>query len=643
VATQINRRDLSWIVLLAVFFIFGLAVSWERWGNPVVDCGREMNQPLRLAEGQMLYSDVRHIYGPLSPYINSLLFRAFGPSLNVLYGDGIFTAIIIIGLVYWLSRQLLDRAWSAAATLSVMWLCAFKQAGNYFMPYSYSALHGCALGLVTLALSLRFAQAASAHRASRAPRVFMLLLTAGLSSGLTLLAKTEMGLAAVFCGLVAVAVSVYPSIKRAVYLCALFLAPAILLVVAVYGLIGLRVGLHTLSNESYLFLQNLPQELVYYNLRMSGFDRPLLSLAGMIGAAIRLAALAAVIAATALLLARRRKKIVELQIALANARVTDAGQIGYSQLWMMLAVSLVLFIAVPLGGHMQLEKGPYLAMPLFLAAILIGAFIQYRRQLSKNARPNFETLALIIISIYALASLARVLLRVRSGGAYSSYMLPASVILFTYCWAVLFAKLFPDAQSRRLARNLGLGLIFIWITITSGVLSHRYRSSYTHPISTARGTMYAPPDVGESANEAISFINRETAPGEPVAVLPEGTSLNFFTERPNPLRDEITTPGFLDSKGERRAIERLISTGTRLVLITNRPTPEFGPAAFGKDYCKVLMRWIEENFEQCAVFGPDQDPGLQIGSKTFFIRAYRKKATDREAEQARITPPASES
>src|SRR5438105_13884215 len=150
-----NRRDLLWIALIAASFAFGLAVSWQRWGNPLVDCGREMNQPLRLAGGEMLYSDVRHIYGPLSPYLNAALYRLFGASLNVLYADGIITAMLILALVYWLARQLMTPLAAAAATLSVMWLCAFKQAGNYILPYSYGSLHGSVLGLATLALLVR--------------------------------------------------------------------------------------------------------------------------------------------------------------------------------------------------------------------------------------------------------------------------------------------------------------------------------------------------------------------------------------------------------------------------------------------------------------------------------------------------------
>src|SRR4029453_8968983 len=82
-------RDDAWIVILAVSFALALLMSWQRWADPIVDVGREMNQPLRLAGGERLYSDVRHIYGPLSPWLHAVLYRLFGPSLTILYADGI--------------------------------------------------------------------------------------------------------------------------------------------------------------------------------------------------------------------------------------------------------------------------------------------------------------------------------------------------------------------------------------------------------------------------------------------------------------------------------------------------------------------------------------------------------------------------
>jgi hypothetical protein len=632
VATQISRRDLPWVALIAVSFALALAVSWERWGNPLVDCGREMNQPLRLARGEALYSDVRHIYGPLSPHLNAALYKIYGPSLAALYADGVVTTIIILALVYWLARQLMGRVQSAAAALTVMCLCALKPSGNYVLPYSYSALHGCALGLVALALLVRAAQL-SLDRERPGARFGLkvkagggyYLFGAGVIAGLTALAKTEMGLAALVTGVAAAGLIGYPRLKRSLTLGALFIAPAAAVIIAVYAAVIARVGWATLSEESFLFMRNLPAELIYFNKRISGFDAPLDSLIQMLGAALRVAALAAVVAAVSRFAARGRKKHAQAQqVAARDTAVSDAGRASYPQLWTILAALAALLLATPVVSRMQWDKGPYLAMPILLGALLITGLIEFQRRLS-GGNKSAGTLVLLIVAAYALASLARVMLRVRSGGAYSSYLLPASVILFTYAWTKSLPCLLRGGRARRLARNIAIGLILFDVVVTAGLLGYRYRTKNTHAISTPRGTIITLPDMGVSFNEAIAFIERETAAGEPVAVMPEGTSLNFLTDRANPLREEITTPGFLDAAGEERAIRRLEETNTRVVMITNRATSEFGPAVFGRDYCTRLMGWIEENFDEVAIFGPEKDPGLQIGDRTFFIRAYLRK------------------
>lgn len=618
--TRIDKRDRPWVAGIVVSFIIGLVFSWERWGNPLVDCGREMNQPLRLASGEMLYSGVRHIYGPLSPYVNALLYKIFEPSLGVLYADGIVTAMIILTMVYWLSRRLMGRSASTAATLSVMWLCAFKQAGNYVLPYSYSALHGCALGLVSLALLIRFIE----RRESSKPRYAMLAMS-GAVAGLAMLAKTEMGLAALSAGIAGVALTCSPNVRRILVHGLVYLAPALLFVLGVYGYFIARTGWNTIAHESFLFFRNLPPELVYFNKRVSGFDQPLQSIVQMLGATVRLAALGGVIATVSMLFSRRRHEPSAAHIKMSDLSVSDAGRASYGQIWLLLALSIAVFVVVPFSGALNWEKGPYLAMPVLLIGLIAFEFARYRKQISKG-ESNVQTIVLLVITVYALASLARVILRVRSGGAYASYLLPGSVILFTYGWAQPFGDLFRDGKTRRLARNIAIGVILADAVLTAGLLSIRYRDKNTYLLKTDRGTMLAVPDLGQSMNEAISFIKRETNDGDPVAVMPEGTSLNFFTGRPNPLREEITTPGYLDEAGETRAIKQLIESNTKLILLTNRATPEFGAKVFGQDYCRTLMWWIEQNFEECGILGPNHDPSQQIGDATFFIRAYRKRS-----------------
>ncbi len=599
-----------------------------------------MHQPLRLLRGEMLYSDVRHIYGPLSPYLNATLYRLFGTSLDVLYANGAITTLFILALVYWIARQLMGRAAAAIAALEVLWLCAFKQAGNYILPYSYSALHACALGLATLAILLKAAavsvdsaiadrqgatldcQSQTAISIKQPTTALRFLILAGLVAGLTILAKTEMGLAALVTGVVTAWVLGYPQFRRSAVLTIAFLAPAILLTASTYGWIATQVGWHTLAYDNFLFFQNLPAELIYYNKRMSGFDAPLQSLAQMLGAALRIAAFAGIIATLTILISSRRKRGVQ---PVADEMVTDAGKINHTLIWFLLTASLTVFIFVPLGGSVGWDKGPYLAIPVLLAGLLIGSIIRFQRQAAAAHRAR-RTMAVLIVACFALASLARVMLRVRSGGAYSSYLLPASVILFTYFWTYPFTSLFRNPRTRRIARNVMVLLMLVHACGTGVLLAYRYRTKNFHTINTPRGTMLAGMDIGVAMNEAIEFVKRETQPGEPIAVMPEGTSLNFFTDRPNPLREEITTPGFLNRQAEAAAIERLIVSNTRFIFITNRATSEFGPKRLGEDYHQTLMQWVETHFEQVAIFGPVHNPNLEIGDRIFFIRAYRKRA-----------------
>ena len=59
-----------------------LAFTWRRWPDVLVDFGRELYVPWRLAEGAILYRDVAYFNGPFSPYFNAVLFRVFGTSMT---------------------------------------------------------------------------------------------------------------------------------------------------------------------------------------------------------------------------------------------------------------------------------------------------------------------------------------------------------------------------------------------------------------------------------------------------------------------------------------------------------------------------------------------------------------------------------
>src|ERR1700722_542950 len=101
---------LGWVSLIGLA-IFLLATSWRKWPDPMIDFGRELYLPWRLAHGAVLYRDVDDFFGPLSQYFNSVLFRLFAPGMMVLVAANVTVFAGIILTVYILFR----RAWGTGA------------------------------------------------------------------------------------------------------------------------------------------------------------------------------------------------------------------------------------------------------------------------------------------------------------------------------------------------------------------------------------------------------------------------------------------------------------------------------------------------------------------------------------------------
>jgi hypothetical protein len=265
------------------------------------------------------------------------------------------------------------------------------------------------------------------------------------------------------------------------------------------------------------------------------------------------------------------------------------------------------------------DKGPFLAVPFLLVGLLALGLVRVRRGLVRLDRLPLRPALLVLVTSFALAMLARTVLRVRSGGAYSSFLLPAGIILFVYAWVHALPLLVRGAAARRAVRRIALGVLFFWMGITAFVTGYRYQHLFRYVLETPRGIMRVLPAQGVALDQALAFIQQRTRPGDVVLVMPEGSALDFFTSRRNPLNEEITTPGLLD---EERALGRLARTRTPLVLIVNRTTTEFGASVLGRDYHQRLMAWIAERYKACGLFGRDVPPDAQIGDPHFFIRAY---------------------
>ena len=189
-ARDSRLREWLGILCLLVGVGAGLAASWRKWNDPIIDFGRELYTPWRLAEGEILYRDVQSVYGPLSQYLNGILFKIFGPGVMVLVGANVLVLLAILAVAYLLFRRAWGwaGAWSAGAVfVAIFAFSRFLPVANfnYVAPYAHEVTHGMLAVLGVTLAAITWVERPTWRRS----------VTVGLLFGLTLLIKPEFVLA----------------------------------------------------------------------------------------------------------------------------------------------------------------------------------------------------------------------------------------------------------------------------------------------------------------------------------------------------------------------------------------------------------------------------------------------------------------
>jgi 4-amino-4-deoxy-L-arabinose transferase-like glycosyltransferase len=540
---------------------------------------------------------VYYLYGPFPLYVNALLYKIFGVHLNILYAAGIFFSSLMLLLVFQLGKRFMGTPEATMATLAVAGLCVFKHGGQTIFPYTFAALYGTLLGTAALYLQIRYTE----NQKSAA------LLLSGILGGLAFISKMEFG----FAILITTVAFLFSSPKeRRLRIAMLSLLPVLLIPAFTYGVLAFKMPLNMIIKDGFLLPQYLPSELLYYNRMKSGLNDIAKTMTEMAGASMILASLAGWIGLISLYLARTNGQDDQ-----------NVPRRWFAWLYCLSAGGSVFLTMIILILRTAVYISPLRALPL-LCALLIYRFLEKDPDQKRQAGPR----AIFLLSVYSLAVLGRLITRVPSGGAYGSCLLPVPILLFTYSVTVAFPRLFSRfSKAEYYARLCVLILFSLTVTATLFGYANRYRKEPRFTVQTERGTLKVPATNGPAVDAALRFIFQNTKPKEYILTFPEGSSLNFLTGRPFPLRYDVLTPGFLNVQAERYAIRQIFEKKVPYIFLLNRPTTEFGATAFGRDYFRELWGWIEENYELAVVFGNDVRTDSQIGDKNFFIKCYRLK------------------
>ena len=597
-AVRWGMRDLVSGVLLLALALYYLAVSWRKWADPLVDFGRELYTPWRLAGGAVMYRDVDGFYGPLSQYFNGIVFAIFGPSLTTLVAVNLIVFTAIVALLYFCCR----RAWGALAAfvasalfISVFGFSQHVLAGNfnYATPYAHETTHGVLVCLALVAVLARWLER---------PTVRTSAFVGGLV-GLTAILKPEIMLAA---GLLLLTGLVLHGWRHGWPRAAHWGALAVGLVVPsvgffAYFLLSFPAGeALAVTAKAWLNVASSSHTGGVIQANFLGTDQIGANLGRHLAATLLALAVGAGLAGAAW--AADRVAAARVRYALCAAWVGVVAWLASR------------FISWPEVGRCLLG-----VMLLFGAVKSVAAF---RARAGSAAWPH-ETM--------------RLLLAVLAAGLLARMALNGRLFQYGFYQAALAAVLIPAVVVGELRGWLRLkqGNLFVIAgtvaLLLPGVVHLTQHSNTmfrlkTELIGSGGDRFYAFPEKiapgGRLVNLGLDYLSRQPA-GASLVVLPEGTMINYLTRRPSTVPEFSFYAATTTGGREAKLVERLRANPPDWVMLVTFDLREYGIARYGEKSGSGLdlLRWLETDYQRTAKVGGDPLDPLDAGAQIFQPKA----------------------
>ncbi len=584
--------------LIAASGLAMLIWTWRAWPDVLVDFGRELYVPWRLAEGAVLYRDLAYLNGPLSPYWNSLWFRVAGPSFLTLACANLVALLALTALLYVVLSRIGGRLAATLAGMAFFPLFAFGDIGprgnyTFVAPYSHDLTHGIVLSLAGIYCLQRYQDTRRRNWVG----------SAGLAVGLLYLTKVEVFVAGALAILVGLTVTVWrerPARPRLAELAIAFAAGAAIPIVLAFACFAMvmpvaRTLREPLGHWLLAWRTDIPA-LLFYREGL-GTSETGLSLRALLIATGWYAAVLAPAAAVALALRRPGPHRSTMAAALFLATAVAIGVQWWRIAW------------VDVGRP----------LPLVMAAIAVAwaAILAVRSRAATDDR-----IALCLaMAVFALALLMKMILNARIYHYGFALAMPAVLI-----FVVALVDWIPAAIDRfggygRAFRAVGVAALLV-TTLAHLYPTHRELGRRTVAVGNGSDAFMAD-SRGTFVDEALRALQSRAGPGRTLAVLPEGVMINFLARRPNPTPYFVFVPLEMALYGEERIMASFVANPADYVMLVHRDTSEYGVQYFGRDYAQRLYAWITDNYRPVAQIG-----AAPFTDGRFGIRLLRRRGLE---------------
>jgi hypothetical protein len=554
----VSAEALAIAGITALFGVLGF-VTWGTWGDLDSDTGYDVVAATRLADGELIYRDFVYYYGPLAPALLAVLGLVVGASIWPTVALGFIVAAAIVGATYLLARALagvLGGVLAASITAAVAFI---PDNYSYVLPHTTNMTLGMLLLLGVLVSVWRYA--ATSH--SR------WLVGVGIALGLLVLAKPEPAIAGLF------AVALWLTLRsrggggQFRREAALVAVPAAIVGVVTYAILAAVVG------PRRLLLDNLyPVDYLDAAGSVELRGRMPLTLGSLVDLGGNVVLYAFGVAA-----------ILGVAYALERTGRIRRAALAATGLGALVAVSASLVNPEALRHGLQYVYGWIPAGAVGVLALLIARRL---RGAALNARAQLELAGCAALAVLAATTYP---------GFFPHAPHEQMAAYYVPLAAVLLARLhLVELAPSRSAALLGAGWLAFLAAAGVGLTVKDAREDS----AVVRGAGGA---ISESTQEArlyasaLDWIERETAPGEPIFVAPMMTGLYALSNRESPVEQISMLPGALGNvEDEREAIAALEASALRLVVTDDREWPGYGHGAVGTTFDRELMRWVRSEF-----------------------------------------------
>jgi len=574
-----------------------LSISWLKWPDILVDFGEQMYISWQLNNGLVLFQDYFQSYGPLSPYVNLLLFKAFGTGIMTLV---VFNILLIIVLSYLMYRIFIETTDIIAATFAVtifLGIFAFSQyvgIGNYnfVTPYSHNLTHGIILSFFSIYVFLRYI---------KQPKTIWLGLV-GFSIGLVFLCKVEVLFAislSLVVGILMFFIIERPQLgiilKQSGVLILGFLLPIVFFVLFLSQYTSIDNVIASVLREYIVVASNpgLPSTNPFYS-KIMGRDKPIFNLVMLFKTAGWYVLVFSVFGIAAFVL--NRFSATNKGILLGLTRIG-------------IAVVSIPFLIIQIKWF---DMARALPLAMLIAGIYYSvSLLRYRG----NKQKVIKILPLFVLTIFSGLLLLKMVLNVHVYHYGFALAMPATlltVMFLLYHTPQFIGNKFGNADYAQMLSIFLVGTaIFLHINISRQIYAQK-----TFPVGSGGDIILTrKPEIsprGAIIRLALEKISEIVKPDETLLVLPRGITLNYLTRRVNPTPSgKYLPPSFVNREEEMRDLVKRGSPD--YIALVEWDSTEHGARYFGKDYAVILYSWIMKNYTQVQKIGNQPFTGQGFG------------------------------